>query len=476
METDKYQSPLSGRYASNYMQHIFSQDYKFSTWRKLWIELAIAQKELGLPITQEQIEQMQQNQYEIDYARIRELEESLKHDVMAHIHGFAQICPQAAPIIHLGATSCYVGDNTDIIQQKNALIHIRSLLLRVMKQLADFANESKEIPCLAYTHFQAAQPTTVGKRATLWLQDFYLDFIQVEFTLSQLKFPGCKGTTGTAASFLSLFEGDGKKVMELEKRIAKQMGFDDVMLVSGQTYTRKIDYLIQSTLSGIAQSASKFANDIRLLAHEKEIEEPFATTQVGSSAMPYKRNPMRCERISSLARLVIVNTLNPSITASTQWLERTLDDSANRRISIPEGFLTTDSILGLMLNITKDLVVHPLVIQKNLEKELPFLATENILMEAVKQGGNRQELHERIRIHALDTSQEIKDQGLENSLLSKIAKDPLFNLDMDQLNTLLDPKLYIGQAIEQTNSFLKEMYSVLEENASDMGQEIEIKI
>lgn len=476
MVRDTYQSPLSGRYASEKMQYIFSDTMKFSTWRKLWVALAESQKELGLNITDAQIEELKTNIEKIDYETVSHFEKELRHDVMAHIHAYAQQCPLAAPIIHLGATSCYVGDNTDLIQQREALYLIRKLLINVIAQLKDFADTYKTLPCLAYTHFQSAQPTTLGKRATLWIQELLFDLETLDFTLEQIKFAGCKGTTGTAASFLELFQNDDEKVLALERKIADKMGFEKIYPISGQTYSRKIDYMILSALSSIAQSASKFANDIRLLSHEKEVEEPFEKHQIGSSAMPYKRNPIRSERISALSRYVIVNTLNPALTASTQWLERTLDDSANRRLAIPEAFLTVDGILTLMLNITDGLVVYPQVIEKHLEQELPFMATENILMQAVKKGGNRQALHERIRQHSMETTKSIKIDGKENDLIERLANDPVFGLSQNELASLLVTEHFVGRAPAQTEDFLKTVNDILEENKDLLGIDVTLKV
>lgn len=473
--TDRYQSPLCQRYASREMQRIFSDDSKFSTWRRLWLALAQAQRELGLDITQEQLDQLAAHLDDIDYDAARRLEAETRHDVMAHIRAYGLQCPLAAPILHLGATSCYVGDNTDILLQRQALLQIRRLLLNTVARLADFAWAHRGLPCLGYTHFQPAQPTTLGKRATLWLQELLMDLDQLDFVLGQLKFPGCKGTTGTGASFLALFDGDREKVRTLERRIARQMGFEEVYPVGGQTYSRKVDYYTLSVLSGIAQSAAKFSNDIRLLAHEREVEEPMEAGQVGSSAMAYKRNPMRSERIASLARGVMVGALNPALTASAQWLERTLDDSANRRIAIPEAFLATDAILTLMSNVVGGLVVNPLVIRRHLEEELPFLATENILMHCVRQGGDRQQLHERIRIHARQAAAGIKE-GQPNTLLERIAADPAFGLTRGEVDGLMRAEDFTGMAREQTEEFLAQVRPLLEENKDLLGADARIEV
>ena len=475
-ERDKYQSPFSERYASREMQYIFSDEMKFSTWRKLWIALAESQKELGLKITDAQIEEMSPHVMDIDYEMALRFEAKTRHDVMAHIHTYGEQCPAAASIIHLGATSCYVGDNTDLIVQRRALNLVRKLLLNVVQQLSDFAAEYKALPCLAYTHFQAAQPTTLGKRATLWMQDLMLDLAQLDFVLENLRFAGCKGTTGTGASFLALFDNDHEKVGLLEGKIARKMGFEQIYAVSGQTYSRKVDYYVLSVLSGIAQSASKFANDIRLLAHEREVEEPFEKNQVGSSAMAYKRNPMRSERICALSRHVIANTLNPALTASTQWLERTLDDSANRRLAIPEAFLAVDGILSLMLNITDGLVVYPSMIAKHLNAELPFMATENILMHAVQKGGDRQKLHERIRQHSMTAAKGIKEYGEENNLLELLARDPEFDMTRAEMEQLLRAENFVGRAKEQTEEFLAEVKAVLADNEALLGMQAEVRV
>ena len=474
--SNKYENPLCRRYAGSEMQSIFSDDNKFSTWRKLWAALAESQKELGLNISEEQIEEMTAHIRDINYASAAKFEAETRHDVMAHIRAYGEQCPKASPIIHLGATSCYVGDNTDIILWRSALLQIKKLLINAIAALYEFSDKYKDLPCLAYTHFQAAQPTTVGKRATLWMQDLLFDIEHLDFALDKLKLLGCKGTTGTGASFLSLFDGDHEKVKLLERKIAKKMGFSGIYAVSGQTYSRKIDYFTLSVLSGIAQSAYKFSNDIRLLSHLKEVDEPFESDQVGSSAMAYKRNPMRSERIASLARYVTVDALNPALTASAQWLERTLDDSANRRIAIPEAFLAVDAILSLMINIAGGLTVYPKVIGKHLSEELPFMATENILMHCVKKGGDRQALHERIRLHSVEAAKTIKRDGGENDLIARITADTAFNVTGEELNGLMNAGRFTGRAKEQTEEFLSEARRVLEENKGFLGVDIKISV
>ncbi|MCL2047690.1 MAG: adenylosuccinate lyase [Defluviitaleaceae bacterium] len=471
-----YENPLCKRYASDKMQQIFSDNAKFSTWRRLWLALAESQQELGLNITDEQIAEMKAHLCDINYETAARIEAETRHDVMSHIHAYGEQCPTAKPIIHLGATSCYVGDNTDIILLRSALLAVKGLLVTAIERLYSFAEKHKALPCLAYTHFQAAQPTTVGKRATLWLQEFLLDLEQLDFVLGKLKLLGCKGTTGTAASFLALFDGDHDKVKALEQKIAAKMGFDEAYPVSGQTYSRKIDYFALSALSGIAQSAYKFSNDIRLLSHLKEADEPFEAAQIGSSAMAYKRNPMRSERISSLARFVITNALNPAFTAGTQWFERTLDDSANRRITIPQAFLATDGILSLVINIASGLTVYPKTIEKHLKEELPFMATENILMFCVKRGKDRQLLHERIRVHSVKAAEKIKLDGEENDLLERIASDPDFGLTQGELERLLAAENFTGRAKEQTEEFLAVVGEVLEANKDFLGTEVAIKV
>ena len=467
MSKNVYESPLSSRYASDEMQYIFSPDKKFSTWRRLWIALARAEMELGLPVTQEQIDEMEAHIDDIDYELAAEKERQLRHDVMAHIHTFGTVCPKAMPIIHLGATSCYVGDNTDIILMREGLELVRNKLVQVLGHLARFADTYKALPTLGFTHFQPAQLVTVGKRATLWMNELLLDLDEVEYRIASLKLLGCKGTTGTQASFLELFEGDHEKCRELDRRIAREMGFEGVTPVSGQTYSRKVDAAVLSTLSGIAQSASKFATDMRLLCHLKEVEEPFEKNQIGSSAMPYKRNPMRCERICSLARYVIADAANPAITSATQWFERTLDDSANKRISVPEAFLAVDAILNIYTNVASNLVVHEKVIEKHVMEELPFMASENIMMDAVKRGGNRQELHERIRVHSLEAGRNVKDLGLPNNLIDLIAADPMFGMSREELTAHLEPSRYIGRCPEQVTDFLTDYVQPVLERYAD---------
>lgn len=473
---DVYINPLTTRYASDEMKHIFSPDSKFSTWRKLWIALAQAEQELGINITDEQIAQMQEHIYDIDYDVAKAREKEVRHDVMAHIYAYGLVCPKAKPIIHLGATSCYVGDNTDVILQRKALMRIRGLLLTAISAIADFADRYKALPTLAYTHFQAAQPTTVGKRAALWLQDLMMDLEHLDFVLSNMKLLGCRGTTGTGASFLELFDGDADKVLKLEELICSKLGFEKTYSVSGQTYSRKADYFILSVLSSIAQSAQKFSGDIRLLSHLKEVDEPFEAGQVGSSAMAYKRNPMRSERISSLARFVIAECMNPAMTAGTQWLERTLDDSANRRISIPEAFLATDGILQLYINIISGLRVYPEVIKKNLNEELPFMATENILMHCVKAGGDRQLLHEAIRSHSVAAGLAIKQEGRSNDLLDRIAADPEFNLSRADIDRIISESCFTGIAQQQTEAYLAEVREVLEANKEFISNDMNVSI
>ena len=479
MPTNAYESPLSSRYASDEMLYLFSADKKFTTWRKLWVALARAEMELGLPVTQEQVDEMEAHLTDIDYALAAEMEKKLRHDVMAHVHTFGTACPKAMPIIHLGATSCYVGDNTDVILMREGLELIRGKLVRVLDRLGQFARKYKDLPTLGFTHFQAAQLVTVGKRAALWMNELLMDLEEVEYRLSTLKLRGSKGTTGTQASFLELFEGDHEKVKRLEEKIAKEMGFTAVVPVSGQTYSRKLDYNVVSTLAGIAQSASKFATDLRLLCHLKEVEEPFEKNQIGSSAMPYKRNPMRCERICSLARYVIVDVGNPAVTAATQWFERTLDDSANKRLSVPEAFLAVDAILNIMLNVCSGLVVHPKVIEKHVLEELPFMASENIMMDAVKRGGDRQELHERIRVLSQEAGRNVKDLGLHNNLIELIAADPAFGLTMEQLTAHMEPSRYIGRCPEQVEEFLDQCIApVLSRCAQDLeqGEDTQLKV
>ena len=468
-EHDRYRNPLCVRYASAQMQQIFSEQFKFSTWRRLWVELAKAQKELGLPITQAQIDQLEAHVSDINYDVAQAQEKLTRHDVMAHIHAYGEQCPDARAIIHLGATSCYVGDNANLIVMREGMRLLRRKVLSVIAQLAGFAMEHKDLPTLAFTHFQPAQPTTVGKRATLWLHDLLLDLDEIDHLLGGIKLLGSKGTTGTQASFRELFGGDYDKARKLDRHIADALGFAGVYPVSGQTYSRKIDDRFMQVLSGIAQSAHKFANDIRLLQHLKEIEEPFEKTQVGSSAMAYKRNPMRCERITGLCRYVLSNAANTALTASEQWMERTLDDSANWRIAIPEAFLAVDGILDIYLNVTGNMVVYPKVIEQRLRAELPFMATENLLMDAVKHGGDRQELHERIRVHSMEAARAVKEQGLPNDLPDRLASDESFGVSRAELDALMEPVLYVGFAPEQTESFLREtVYPLLEENKEQL--------
>ena len=477
MSHDRYVSPLSERYASSEMQYIFSPDMKFRTWRKLWIALAETEKELGLPITEEQIEELKAHADDINYEVAKEREKIVRHDVMSHVYAYGQQCPKAKGIIHLGATSCYVGDNTDMIIMSEALKLVRTKLINVIAELADFAKSNKDLPTLAFTHFQPAQPTTVGKRATLWMQEFLMDLEDLEYVLGSLKLLGSKGTTGTQASFLELFDGDQETIDKIDPMIAKKMGFKECYPVSGQTYSRKVDTRVLNVLAGIAASAHKFSNDIRLLQHLKEVEEPFEKNQIGSSAMAYKRNPMRSERIASLSRYVMIDALNPAITSATQWFERTLDDSANKRLSIPEGFLAIDGILDLCLNVVDGLVVYPKVIEKRLMSELPFMATENIMMDAVKAGGDRQELHERIRELSMEAGRNVKEKGMDNNLLELIAADPAFGLSIEELKETMDPSKYTGRAAYQVDHFLAEVVApVLEKNKDILGVKAEINV
>ena len=477
MSYDRYVSPLSERYASKEMQYVFSPDKKFKTWRRLWIALAETEKELGLSITQEQIDELKAHAEDINYEVAKEREKVVRHDVMSHVYAYGQQCPKAKGIIHLGATSCYVGDNTDIIVMSEALEIVRKKLINVIAELAKFADNYKNQPTLAFTHFQPAQPTTVGKRATLWMQEFLMDLQDLEYVKSTLKLLGSKGTTGTQASFLELFDGDQEKIDQIDPMIAKKLGFEACYPVSGQTYSRKVDTRVLNVLAGIAASAHKFSNDIRLLQHLKEVEEPFEKTQIGSSAMAYKRNPMRSERIASLSRYVMIDALNPAITSATQWFERTLDDSANKRLSVPEGFLAIDGILDLCLNVVDGLVVYPKVIEKRLMSELPFMATENIMMDAVKAGGDRQELHERIRELSMEAGRNVKEKGLDNNLLDLIAADPAFGLNEEELKKTMDPAKYVGRAPLQVENFLKKVVDpVLEANKDVRGMTAEINV
>ena len=483
MSTDRYSSPLSERYASKEMQYIFSQDKKFSTWRKLWIALAETEMELGLAengkpvITQDMIDEMKEHIYDINYDVAKAREKEVRHDVMSHVYAYGQQCPKAAGIIHLGATSCYVGDNTDIIIMRDGLLLIRKKLVNVIAALAKFADEYKDMPTLAFTHFQPAQPTTVGKRATLWINEFMMDLEDLDYVLSTLKLLGSKGTTGTQASFLELFNGDHETIDKIDPMIAKKMGFEKCMPVSGQTYSRKVDTRVCNVLAGIAASAHKMSNDIRLLQHLKEIEEPFEKNQIGSSAMAYKRNPMRSERIASLSRYVMIDALNPAITSATQWFERTLDDSANKRLSVAEGFLATDGVLDLCLNVTDGLKVYDKVITKRLMSELPFMATENIMMDAVKNGGNRQEMHEEIRQLSMKAGANVKENGGDNNLLELIAADPKFGLTLDDLKKTMDPSKYVGRAPRQVEVYLREeVQPVLDANKDVLGLTAEINV
>ena len=477
MSTDRYVSPLSERYASKEMQYIFSPDMKFRTWRRLWIALAETEKELGLPITQEQIDELKAHKDDINYDVAKERERQVRHDVMSHVYAYGVQCPKAKGIIHLGATSCYVGDNTDIIVMTEALKLVKKKLVNVIAELAKFAEKYKDLPTLAFTHFQPAQPTTVGKRATLWMQEFMLDLEDLNYVLSTMKLLGSKGTTGTQASFLELFDGDQETIDKIDPMIAEKMGFKQCYPVSGQTYSRKVDTRVVNILAGIAASAHKFSNDIRLLQHLKEVAEPFEKSQIGSSAMAYKRNPMRSERIASLSRFVMVDAMNPAITSATQWFERTLDDSANKRLSVPEGFLAIDGILDLCLNVVDGLVVYPKVIEKRLRSELPFMATENIMMDAVKAGGDRQELHERIRELSMEAGKTVKVEGKDNNLLELIAADPAFNLTLEELEKTMDPAKYTGRASVQVDAFLKNVINpMLEENKDLLGMTAEINV
>ena len=477
MSTDRYVSPLSERYASKEMQYIFSPDMKFRTWRRLWIALAETEKELGLNITQEQIDELKAHAEDINYDVAKERERQVRHDVMSHVYAYGVQCPKAKGIIHLGATSCYVGDNTDIIVMTEALKLVKKKLVNVIAELSAFADKYKDQPTLAFTHFQPAQPTTVGKRATLWTQEFLLDLEDLEYVLGTMKLLGSKGTTGTQASFLELFDGDQETIDKIDPMIAEKMGFKECYPVSGQTYSRKVDTRVANILAGIAASAHKMSNDIRLLQHLKEVEEPFEKSQIGSSAMAYKRNPMRSERIASLSRYVMIDALNPAITSATQWFERTLDDSANKRLSVPEGFLAIDGILDLCLNVVDGLVVYPKVIEKHMLAELPFMATENIMMDAVKAGGDRQELHERIRELSMEAGRTVKVEGKDNNLLDLIAADPAFNLTIEELRKSMDPSRYVGRAKEQTTTFIEKVVRpVLDEHKDMLGIKAEINV
>lgn len=477
MSTDRYQSPLSERYASKEMQYIFSPDKKFRTWRRLWIALAETEKELGLSITEEQIEELKAHADDINYEVAKAREKEVRHDVMSHVYAYGVQCPKAKGIIHLGATSCYVGDNTDIIVMTEALRLVKKKLVNVIAKLAEFADKYKGLPTLAFTHFQPAQPTTVGKRASLWLQEFCMDLEDVEYVLGTMKLLGSKGTTGTQASFLELFEGDEETIDKIDPMIAKKMGFAACVPVSGQTYSRKTDTRVLNVLAGIAATAHKMSNDIRLLQHLKEVEEPFEESQIGSSAMAYKRNPMRSERIASLSRYVMIDALNPAITSATQWFERTLDDSANKRLSVPEGFLAIDGILDLCLNVVDGLVVYKKVIEKRLRSELPFMATENIMMDAVKAGGDRQELHEKIRKLSMEAGRNVKEFGKENNLLELIAKDASFHMTLEELEACMEPSRYVGRSKLQVEVFLRDVVRpILEENKELLGLKADIHV
>ena len=477
MSFDSYEYPFCTRYASKEMQYIFSADKKFTTWRKLWVALARAEMKLGLPVTQEQVDELEANVDNIDYAVAAEREKLVRHDVMAHVYTYGLACPKAKGIIHLGATSCYVGDNTDIIIMRDALKVVKRKLINVLGQLSEFAMEYKDMPALAYTHLQPAQLTTVGKRATLWMNELLMDLNEIDYRIENLALLGSKGTTGTQASFMELFEGDTDKVKKLEELIAEEMGFDKVVPVSGQTYSRKIDSQIVATLSGIAQSAMKFANDMRILQNFKEMEEPFEKNQIGSSAMPYKRNPMRCERITALARYVMIDSLNPAFTAGTQWFERTLDDSANKRISVAEGFLAIDAILNILINVTSGIVVYPKVIRARIMKELPFMASENIMMDAVKRGGDRQALHEKIRTYAMEAGKQVKEFGLENDLIERILADPDFKTSREEIEAILQPEHFTGRSAQQTEEFVNGLIKpILEANKDIMGEKAELTV
>jgi len=475
--TNSYESPFCTRYASKEMQFVFSADKKFTTWRKLWVALARAEMKLGLPITEKQVAELEANIDNIDYAAAKEREKICRHDVMSHVYAYGLVCPEAKGIIHLGATSCYVGDNTDVIIMRDALKIVHKKLVTVISQLSKFAAEYKDMPALAYTHLQPAQLTTVGKRATLWINEFLMDLEEIEYRIKNLKLLGSKGTTGTQASFVELFEGDSEKIKKLEAMIAEEMGFDGVVPVSGQTYSRKVDSQIIATLSGLAQSASKFSNDMRILQSFKEMEEPFEKGQIGSSAMAYKRNPMRCERITSLARYLMIDSLNPAFTAGTQWFERTLDDSANKRISVAEGFLAADAILNILINVTSSLVVYPKMIRRRIMAELPFMATENIMMNAVKKGGDRQALHERIREYSMIAGKHVKEEGLENDLCDMILKDEMFMITKEELDAILKPENFTGRSSEQVTEFIETCVKpVLDAHSDETGETAEINV
>lgn len=473
---NSYESPFCTRYASEEMQYIFSADKKFTTWRKLWVALARAEMKLGLPVTEAQVKQLEEHINDIDYAVAEEREKVVRHDVMSHVYAYGKVCPDADPIIHLGATSCYVGDNTDVVIMRDALGVVRRKLINVMNNLAKFADKYKDMPAMAYTHLQPAQLTTVGKRATLWLNELLMDLEDLEYRISSLKLLGSKGTTGTQASFMELFEGDTEKIKQLEKMIAEEMGFDSVVPVSGQTYSRKVDFQVLSVLSGIAQTCSKFSNDMRILQSFEEMEEPREKSQIGSSAMAYKRNPMRCERITSLARYVMIDVLNPAFTAGTQWFERTLDDSANKRISVAEAFLGVDAILNIMLNVTDGIVVYPKMVRRRIMAKLPFMATENIMMDAVKKGGNRQELHEKIREYSMIAAEQVKLYGNDNNLCELIVNDPMFMISQEEMDAILEPENFIGRSPQQVEEFLTECIApILEANKEILGENFEMK-
>ncbi len=477
LDRNEYQNPLISRYASKEMSFIFSEDYKFSTWRKLWVALAESEMELGLNITQEQVDELKSHIYDINYEEAEQREKETRHDVMSHVYAYGLQCPKAKPIIHLGATSAYVGDNTDVIQMAEGLKIIRTKLLNVINNLAAFAEKYRLLPTLGFTHFQPAQLTTVGKRGCLWLQDLLLDMEELDFQAERLRLRGVKGTTGTQASFMALFNGDHERIKDLDRMVTEKLGFKKSFAVTGQTYSRKLDSQVLNVLTQIAESAHKFSNDIRLLQSLKEIEEPFEKNQIGSSAMAYKRNPMRCERIAALSRFVITNSLNPAITAAAQWFERTLDDSANKRLAVPQAFLAVDSILNIMINVTNGLVVYEKMIQRHIDEELPFMATENILMEAVKNGGDRQELHEKIRQYSIEAGRRVKEEGLDNNLISLIEKDESFKLQRDKMQELLKAENFVGRAPEQVTEFLQEhVYPLLKENSDKLDVKVELKV
>ncbi len=474
--TNSYESPFCTRYASEEMQYIFSADKKFTTWRRLWVALARAEMKLGLPVTEAQVKQLEENIDNIDYDMAAAREKEVRHDVMAHVYTYGQACPDAKGIIHLGATSCYVGDNTDVIIMRDALQVIRRKLINVIAQLSDFAMKYKDMPALAYTHLQPAQLTTVGKRATLWTNELLMDLKEIERRISDLQLLGSKGTTGTQASFMELFEGDTDKIKQLEKMIAEEMGFESCVPVSGQTYSRKVDYFVVNALAGIAQSCSKFSNDMRILQSFKEMEEPFEKSQIGSSAMAYKRNPMRSERITSLSRYLMVDVLNPAFTAGTQWFERTLDDSANKRISVAEAFLAADAILNIMINVTSGMVVYPKIVRKRVMAELPFMATENIMMDAVKKGGDRQALHEKIRQYSMEAGKKVKEEGLENDLCERILADPMFMITKEEMDAIMAPENFTGRSAQQVEEFVSELVQpILEANKDILNETFEMK-